>query len=99
MPAEGKQITVSAAVADLKHVVIAVEDNGRGVAKPEERRIFEKFQRGKAADDSGSAGSGLGLAIVRAIVRAHRGQVDVRGSTPTGGASFRITLPMVRQAA
>jgi two-component system phosphate regulon sensor histidine kinase PhoR len=98
-PAEGKRITVSAAVADLKHVVIAVEDNGSGVAKPEERRIFEKFQRGKAADDSGSAGSGLGLAIVRAIVRAHRGQVDVRGNTPTGGASFRITLPMVRQAA
>jgi two-component system phosphate regulon sensor histidine kinase PhoR len=95
-PAGNKRIDITA-VADDKDVVIAVTDNGNGVPPSERELIFEKFQRGRAAQDTGSPGTGLGLAIVRAIVRAHRGEVDVRpGSGP--GASFRITLPRWRQA-
>jgi two-component system OmpR family sensor kinase len=39
-----------------------------------------------------STGSGLGLAIVQAIVKAHRGRIDVH-SESRRGATFRITLP------
>jgi two-component system phosphate regulon sensor histidine kinase PhoR len=81
-----------------KRVVIAVTDNGIGIPAAEQQRIFDKFQRGTAAVDGGVPGAGLGLAIVRAIVRAHRGRVELRSSAPTGSC-FRITLPLARGAA
>jgi two-component system phosphate regulon sensor histidine kinase PhoR len=93
--AERKQIEVSA-TGDVTHVTIAVSDNGPGVSRDEREVIFDKFQRGSAAEDNGSAGTGLGLAVVRAIVKAHRGKVDVRPEAPSG-ARFRIVLPR-RQA-
>ena len=95
-PATGKRIEITA-TADPTHVFIAVTDNGVGVSRAEQEIIFDKFQRGSAASNSGSAGTGLGLAIVRAIVKAHRGKVDVR-SEAHAGARFRIVLPRERVA-
>jgi len=96
-PNDGKRIEINA-VAEAKRVVIAVTDNGAGIPSVEQQRIFDKFQRGTAAVDSGVPGAGLGLAIARAIVRAHRGRVDVR-STVDRGSSFRISLPLARGGA
>ena len=95
-PPEGKRIEITA-TADPTHVFIAVTDNGVGVSRAEQEIIFDKFQRGSAALNGGSAGTGLGLAIVRAIVKAHRGKVDVR-SEAHAGARFRIVLPRERAA-
>jgi len=89
-----KRIDISA-FGDSGRVVISVTDNGTGISTADQRRIFDKFQRGTAAVDSGVPGAGLGLAIVRAIVRAHRGRVDLRSSSDAG-SSFRITLPLAR---
>jgi two-component system phosphate regulon sensor histidine kinase PhoR len=96
-PAQDKKIGV-AATGDEKHVTIAVVDNGVGIPRLEQDAIFEKFQRGSAAEDRGSPGSGLGLALVRAIVEAHRGKIDVK-SDGTHGARFRIVLPRRMEAA
>jgi len=90
------RITIDAS-SDVDHVVIAVTDNGAGVPRAEQEAIFEKFRRGSAAARSGAQGSGLGLAIVRAIVKAHRGRIDVRSTD--SGARFRITLPRLRPEA
>jgi two-component system phosphate regulon sensor histidine kinase PhoR len=96
-PAEGKKIDVMA-VADEKHIIITVGDNGEGIKVSETESIFEKFSRGSAAKQLGSQGSGLGLAIVRAVVEAHRGKVDVK-SDAGHGAHFRIVLPRRKEAA
>jgi two-component system phosphate regulon sensor histidine kinase PhoR len=90
-PSAGKRIEIDV-TADAKSVFIAVSDNGRGVPREEQEIIFEKFQRGSAANDGLTVGTGLGLAVVRAIVKAHRGKVDVR-SEGDRGSRFCITLP------
>ena len=87
-----KEIALAVAARDRRSVEIAVSDNGPGIPREEQARVFEEFERGKSAVDSGASGSGLGLAIVRAIVRQHRGRVEL-SSSPRGGSSFRIVLP------
>ncbi len=81
--------------ADDKGVEIVVIDNGLGIPKEEQRQIFERFERGKAAIDGPQVGSGLGLAIVRAVVRAHRGKVELH-SREGQGAEFKIKLKRLR---
>jgi two-component system phosphate regulon sensor histidine kinase PhoR len=95
-PAEGRRIELRARPVD-RLVEIAVLDNGPGVPRDEQVRIFDAFQRGASARASGRLGSGLGLAIVRAVVRAHRGRIDLR-SRPGHGCEFRIRLPRLRMA-
>ena len=93
-PSNGRKIELKA-LGTERHVEIAVRDNGPGVGREEQRRIFDEFERGEAAEMSGRPGSGLGLAIVRAVVRAHRGRLTL-ASKPGEGSEFRIRLPRPR---
>jgi two-component system sensor histidine kinase KdpD len=72
-------------------VTIAVRDHGPGIPPDELDAIFERFYRGKRAQES-VAGTGMGLSIARDIVRAHDGKLRVQ-NTPEGGAQFSFTLP------
>jgi two-component system sensor histidine kinase BaeS len=69
-------------------VVIAVADEGDGIASDDLVRVFEPGVRLAAA----RPGSGLGLAVVRTIAQAHGGEVEVE-SSPGQGATFRLVLP------
>jgi two-component system phosphate regulon sensor histidine kinase PhoR len=80
------------AVRDGEGVAFEVQDNGAGIPRPEQRRIFEKFYRIDDRLSRSREGSGLGLAIVKHIVRAHRGRIKVV-SAPGRGATFRLVLP------
>lgn len=72
------------------HVVVAVADNGPGIALEDAQRVFAKFYRGGGARPSGS---GLGLWISRGLVEAHGGTLEVH-SGDQGGAVFEIRLPL-----
>ncbi|HTE52137.1 MAG TPA: ATP-binding protein [Kofleriaceae bacterium] len=93
-PEDRRRIQLHAHATD-RHVEVAVSDNGPGIERDDQKRIFGHFERGQAAERSGRRGSGLGLAIVRAVVRAHNGRIDLR-SRPGEGSEFRIRLPRVR---
>lgn len=70
-----------------------VRDNGIGIPKGQERRIFEKFFRAENALTAHTDGTGLGLYIVKAIAEAHGGRV--RFETKEGeGSVFYVSLPL-----
>jgi two-component system phosphate regulon sensor histidine kinase PhoR len=91
-----KQIAVAARTAG-RRIELTVTDNGIGIEKGEQRTIFEQFQRGRAASQSGAPGSGLGLAFVRAIIRGHKGKIDF--TSRPGETTFRIRLKRDRKIA
>jgi two-component system phosphate regulon sensor histidine kinase PhoR len=73
-------------------VFISVSDNGPGIARPEQKRIFQKFYRARDPLERSIEGSGLGLSMVKHIVDGHRGTISV--SSDLGqGATFTIALP------
>lgn len=74
------------------HVRVSVNDNGPGIEPAAGDRIFRPFFTTK------THGMGLGLAIVQKIVVTHNGRVAV-GTSPQGGASIQVTLPVYRGAA
>ena len=78
-------------------VAIEVSDNGPGVPKEEQRRVFEKFYRGKTQAETTQDGGGLGLAMARLVVRAHGGTVSL-DSEPGHGACFTVSLPGLAEA-
>ena len=78
-------------------IVVAVVDRGPGLSEAQVARVFERFYRVDAARSRVAGGSGLGLAIVHAIVVAHGGRVEV-ATTPGGGATFRVHLPVAPTA-
>jgi signal transduction histidine kinase len=73
-----------------KSVLLAVEDEGPGVAASERTRIFERFARGSAARNR--IGTGLGLALVAEHAAALGGEAWVE-DRPGGGARFVVRLP------
>jgi signal transduction histidine kinase len=79
---------------DGNTVVIRVRDRGMGIPAAEQKMIFQKFVRGRAAIAAHVKGTGIGLAIVSHIVKAHGGEVRVE-SEPGQGSTFTIELNAV----
>jgi len=86
MPAGGVlQVRLSCRGDDL---VLSVRDEGRGMGRDEQQRVFEPFH------SETQMGTGLGLAIVYRIVREHRGDITIR-SAPARGTEVEVRLPRV----
>jgi len=78
--------------------VVTVADQGLGIPKDEQAKIFDRFHRVATGLVHDVKGSGLGLAIVRHIVEAHGGRIEV-DSRPGEGSRFRVLLPFAPAAA
>lgn len=90
----GGVVELRAAVAGSGLLTIEVDDRGSGFSAEFLPHAFDRFHRAGDARSRDDGGSGLGLSIVRAIVRAHGGEV-VATNRAGGGAAVRIELPTV----
>lgn len=77
-----------------RYGVIAIVDHGEGIPPKLREKIFQRFYRADRSRTRDTGGSGLGLAIVAGIVANHDGYVEVV-ETPGGGATFRVSLPLL----
>ena len=71
---------------------ISVADNGIGIAKADQRYVFEKFYRSKTIKNKAIPGIGLGLSYVKLLVEAHGGTITFE-STEGQGTTFTIIIP------
>jgi len=76
----------------LKNVRVEVKDNGMGIAKNEQDRVFSKFFRTREAVLAEPAGSGLGLYMAKNIIESHNGQIGFV-SEEGKGTTFYFTMP------
>lgn len=91
----GSKVTISLDVVD-NTAMIQVADNGIGIAKEDQRRIFERFyQIEKSRRGGPGRGVGLGLPIARQIVLAHSGDIWVESELGKG-STFVVKLPLIR---
>jgi signal transduction histidine kinase len=88
--APGFPVVVEARAAG-DDVLVEVTDPGPGIARADQERIFERFERA-VTDVDKTPGFGVGLYVARQIVRAHGRELAVR-SGPAGGATFWFALP------
>lgn len=91
---EGEKISVYAQDSSDRWV-ISVEDNGPGISKKDQGRVFERFYRaGLYRNGDKVSGTGLGLAICRHIIRNQEGQIWVESPVPgeLQGSVFRFAL-------
>jgi two-component system, OmpR family, phosphate regulon sensor histidine kinase PhoR len=75
-------------------ILIKIKDQGLGMNKVAQKRIFEKFYREHTGDLHNVKGHGLGLAYVKRIIEDHNGQIFVE-SEKGKGSTFIIKLPLI----
>jgi signal transduction histidine kinase len=92
---EGAKVRLTASKVG-EEVEFTVADNGPGMEKEEQERVFERFWRAQSGETQEVGGTGLGLAIAKSLVELHNGAITV-SSTPGEGATFSFVLPIANE--
>ena len=95
---EGGQVDVRLSIAHQRtpRAQITVTDTGKGISADFLPFVFDRFRQADSSSTRAESGLGLGLAIVRQLVELHGGTVQVESPGLGQGATFVITLPMMR---
>ncbi len=88
---EGGSIFLRARVLDSE-LVVEVEDNGMGISREAQEKLFKPYSR-LNADMKSHPGLGLGLALAKQVIELHSGRIWVE-SEPGKGSTFAFSLPM-----
>ncbi|MES2410500.1 MAG: HAMP domain-containing sensor histidine kinase [Bacteroidota bacterium] len=75
-------------------IIIKIKDQGSGMSKTAQKRIFEKFYREHTGDLHNVKGHGLGLAYVKRIIEDHNSEIFVE-SEKGKGSTFIIKVPLI----
>ena len=75
-------------------VIVKVTDQGIGMSKNVQRKVFNKFYREQTGNIHNVKGHGLGLSYVKSIVERHQGHVFVEGEKGKG-STFTVKLPII----
>ena len=78
-------------------LVVAISDNGPGIAPDELTHVFERFYRARHGRQQHSGGTGLGLAICKAFIEAHGGAIWVESNGRGTTISFSLPLTALMQ--
>ncbi len=89
---KGKTITISLRQSK-ERVTVAVKDNGVGISKKDQEKLFQKFIRINNPLSVAAGGTGLGLYWSKKIVELHGGTLEVT-SKAKQGSTFTISLPI-----
>lgn len=92
---DGEEALAYLDAADYDVAVLAVRDDGIGIAPEQQERIWQRFYQVDPAR-SGGEGTGLGLYMVRQIARLHGGTAEV-DSAPGQGSTFTVRIPAHRK--
>jgi two-component system, OmpR family, phosphate regulon sensor histidine kinase PhoR len=76
---------------------IAFSDNGPGIEKVEQKKIFKKFYQIGKSDNMSARGSGIGLYMAQSIAKIHKGKLIVESSGKGQGSTFTIILPVKKK--
>lgn len=90
----GGMITLKTETAVAKGqtwVTASIGDTGPGIPEEDQPHLFERFYRGTAGRDSGTAGTGLGLAICEEIIARHNGHITFTSESGVG-STFTVWL-------
>lgn len=88
---EASTVEICVAARD-DEVSVRVCDEGPGIAREHQQRLFERFYRVDKARSRDLGGTGLGLAIVKHVAQVHNGRASL-SSTPGQGSTFEFALP------
>jgi PAS domain S-box-containing protein len=84
--------------SDGNQVVLAVSDDGIGIAPDLVPQVFETFFQGRQGSDRARGGLGLGLALVKSLVELHGGTVQAHSRGLGQGSTFTVRLPILAAA-